>query len=211
MIRGRPSSSASGRRPARAGAGCRGSRRSCGRGAPGGRTATGSRRCRGSRDRCAAGSHRRRRWRTSPRCRCRRPSACASDRRGEVVLGAAVDVVEGLGVVDRDLVELGGRQVAVETPGGAAVPGLVETAVTAGEQVIGVVRVDPQGVVVNVFVGLGHVVEGLAAVLGDLHPGVHRVDGVGVVGIDDQLLVVLGTAADVTATFLQLAPRSVER
>ncbi len=90
-----------------------------------------------------------------------------------VVLGAAVDVVEGLRVVDRHPVELGDRQVLEEALGRAAVEGLVDAAVAADEEVVGVVGVDPQGVVVDVLVLLADPLEGLAAVDGDLQEGVH--------------------------------------
>ena len=121
---------------------------------------------------------------------------------GEVVLGAAVDVVERLVVVDGDLVELGDRQVGEELPGGAAVTGLVQAAVTADQQAVGVVRVDPHGVVVDVLGDHRHAAEALAAVLGDVQPGVQGVDPVGVLRVGDDLLVVLGTARDVVAALL---------
>ncbi len=116
---------------------------------------------------------------------------------GVVVLGAAVDVVERLRVVDRDPVELGDRQVFEEAVGGAAIPGLVDAAVAADQQVVGVVGVDPQGVVVDVLLLLPDPVEGLAAVEGDLEEGVHAVDPVDVVGVGEDLVVVLRAAGDV--------------
>ena len=70
---------------------------------------------------------------------------------GGVVLRAAVDVVEGLRVVDRDPVELRHREVRLELPRRAAVPRLVDAAVVAVQEVVGVLRVDPEGVVVDVL------------------------------------------------------------
>ena len=70
---------------------------------------------------------------------------------GGVVLRAAVDVVEGLRVVDRHPVELRHREVRLELPRRAAVPRLVDAAVVAVQEVVGVLRVDPEGVVVDVL------------------------------------------------------------
>ncbi len=108
-----------------------------------------------------------------------------------VVLGAAVDVVEGLGVVDGHLVELGDREVGDEAPGGREVEALVEPAVGADEQVVGVVGVEGEGVVVGVLVLLGEPTERGATVVGDLDAPVHEVDAVEGVGARHELLVVV--------------------
>jgi hypothetical protein len=57
----------------------------------------------------------------------------------EVVLRAAVDVIEGQGVVGRDIIELRDRQILFEVPGGRAVVRFVEAAVRADEIMTGVV------------------------------------------------------------------------
>ncbi len=92
---------------------------------------------------------------------------------GCVVLSAAIDVVEGSVVVDRDLVKLGDRQVLGVAVGLAAVPGLVQPAITADDQVVGIPRVDPERVIVDVLPPLPQRAKRLAAVLGDLEQGVH--------------------------------------
>ncbi len=119
-----------------------------------------------------------------------------------VVLGAAVDVVEGLGVVDRHAVVLPQRHVGLELPGRAGVPGLVDAAVAADQQVVGVGRVDPQRVVVDVAVLALHPAPALAAVAGDLQEGVEHVDLVDVDRVADQLVVVLRAGAHLRALLL---------
>jgi len=135
---------------------------------------------------------------------CDPTSAGVAGRQAEggVVLGAAVDVVEGEVIVRGGLVELGHRQVGHEAPVAAAVPALVNAAVIAVDQVVGVVRVDPQGVVVHVLAVAAHALERGAAVIGHLHPGVHGVDAVDVLRIGDDLIVILGAARDVVAALV---------
>src|SRR6185369_14860122 len=116
--------------------------------------------------------------------------------------GAAVDVVERQVVVDADAVELGDRQVLDEVPVLAAVPALVDAAVVAVDQVVGVVGVDPQRVVVDVLAVLEAGRPSLAAVLADVDRGVHRVDAVEALGVGHQLLVVLRARRDVAALLL---------
>ncbi len=111
----------------------------------------------------------------------------------EVVLGAAVDVVEGLRVVDADAVELRDRQVRLEDPrwrrGRRSRRGRRRSRPAGGRCSSGSIQMR---VVVDVLVALAEVAQGLAAVLGHLQEDVHGVDAVGVVGIDEDLLVVLG-------------------
>src|SRR5205823_2423191 len=82
------------------------------------------------------------------RPRSRRPA------EGEVVLGAAVDVVKGERVVDVELVELGDREVGEELVVLAAIEALVQTTVATDEEVLGIVGIDPDDVVVDVLVAL---------------------------------------------------------
>ena len=112
------------------------------------------------------------------------------------VLRAAEDVVEGLAVVERELVELRDRQVGEVPPSRALVEGLVEARVGPGQDVCGVGGVDPEGVVVAVLLAAGaQFGEGRAAVAGDVHEDVHLVDHVHVVRRRFDLLVVVGTGA----------------
>src|SRR6185312_10348256 len=113
-----------------------------------------------------------------------------------VVLGAAVDVVERLGVVHRHVHVLAEREVRLPFPRGGAVPALVEAAVAADEVVIGVGGINPDDVVIDVFVGLAQLVEGGAAVVGDGDGGVEFEDAVGVFGVGGDLSVVHGPGLD---------------
>ena len=103
-----------------------------------------------------------------------------------VVLQAAVDVVERRRVVDVDVVVLRNRQVSEERPGRRAIVRTIETAVVADHQVIGVLRVDPDDVVVDVHEALAQRVHRLAAVVGDLEDDVGDVDTIDVlrIGVD---------------------------
>ncbi len=111
--------------------------------------------------------------------------------QGVVVLGAAADVVEGERIVDAEAIELGDRQVLEEAPGGGAVEALVEAAVAADEVVVGVLRIDPDRMIVDVLGLFAQAAKALAAVVGDLQKGVHRVDAVELVRIGEDLGVVV--------------------
>src|SRR5690349_20598821 len=67
-----------------------------------------------------------------------------------VVLRAAADVVRDLEVV-ADVVELAARQVRREIIVAAAVPGDRDPTVVTDDEVVGVVRIDPHRVVVDVY------------------------------------------------------------
>ena len=121
---------------------------------------------------------------------------------GVVVLGAAVDEVDGRGVVDVHPVELGDGQVRGPLPRGPPVEALVEAAVAPDEVVVGVVGVDPDRVVVHVLVALAEVRPRLAGVVRHLQEDVHRVEALGVLRVDEDLLVVHGAAGDVVAALL---------
>ena len=116
-----------------------------------------------------------------------------------IILGAAINIVERRVIVDADLIELGYRQIGFEGPGSAAVEALVDPAVAAGQEIVGVVRIDPQGVVVDVLVALTHLAKVLTPILGHHHPGIHRINPFRIPGVAEQFLVVLRAAADVTA------------
>ena len=124
-----------------------------------------------------------------------------SAERG-IVLRAAVDIVEREIVVGRRLVELRDREVGLELPVRATIPGFVEAPVTAVEHMVRVRGIDPHRVTVHVLVSLGDLAPALAAVLGDVQPGVHGVDAIDIVRIGNQFVVVLRAGADVVATFI---------
>ena len=119
--------------------------------------------------------------------------------KGEVVLRAAIDEVERFALVDRDPVKLRDRQVGHVGPADAAVPGFVEAAIVAVEQVIGVGRVDPHDVVVDMLVFLGEPLPGLAAVLGHMVVGVHCIDAIDPLWVGEKLLVILRPGGTVIA------------
>ncbi len=123
---------------------------------------------------------------------------------GAVVLRTAVDVVEGLVVVDGQLVELRHRQVGDELPVLAQVPSLVEAAVAADQEVVRVLGIEDHGVVVAVLVLVADVAEGRPAVVGDLQPDVRVVDAVEDVRAGPDLLVVVraGPGRDHVAALL---------
>ena len=124
-----------------------------------------------------------------------------STERG-VVLRTAIDVVEREIVVGRRLVELRDREVGLELPGRATIPGFVEAPVTAVEHMVRVRGVDPHRVTVHMLVRFRDLAPALAAVLGDVQPGVHGVDAIDIVRIGNQFVVVLRAGADVVAAFL---------
>ncbi len=124
-----------------------------------------------------------------------RPAQCA------VVLRAAVDEVEGFGVVYCCFVKLCEREILHELPVVGAVKGDVHAAVTADDHVARVVGVDPQCVVVDVPIAHGDGVEGGAAVFGDMHVGVQRVDTIDVGGIAENLVVILRARRAVIGAF----------
>ena len=107
-----------------------------------------------------------------------------------VVLRAAVNVVEGRGIVERDPVKLRGRQIREVTPRVTTVEGLVETAVVSHQEIVGVTRIKGHSVVVNVHVP-AKPTESLAAVFSNVHPHVHRIDMIEVVRVRVNLAVVL--------------------
>jgi len=123
---------------------------------------------------------------------------------GAVVLRPAVDEVEGLRIVQGDLVELRDGEVLEEAPGLAAVPGFVDAPVAAVEDVAGVAGDECHRVVVAVLVLLADRPPRAPAVIGHAHVGIHLVDPVEGVRIREDLLIVVrpGAAADVAVALL---------
>ena len=132
------------------------------------------------------------------------------------ILRAAEHVVERLRVVERKLVELGDRHVREVPERPAVVEALVQPRVRPHEQVQRVLRVDPQRVVVAVFVARRlEVSEGRATVPRDLDEDVHLVHDVRIVrgGFDLLVVVRTGAAGDVRVPplpALTLVERPVE-
>src|SRR5699024_5212543 len=97
---------------------------------------------------------------------------------GGVVLHTAVDAVEGERVVHLHSIELREREVGEVRISRPAIEALVKTAVAPDEQVVGVGRIDPDYVVVDVLVLLAHSGEGLPAILRDHGAHIHGVDAI---------------------------------
>src|SRR5262245_44280817 len=83
----------------------------------------------------------------------------------EVVLRTAINVVERLRVVSRDVVEPCNWKVLFEIPGLAAIKTLINTAVAADEIVIGIVGIDPDVVIIDVLVAFAEPSQRAAAVV----------------------------------------------
>src|SRR5262249_33071019 len=90
-------------------------------------------------------------------------------------------------------------QVGVELPGRPAVEALVDAAVAPHQVVIGVLGVDPDGVAVHVLGLLAEPAQRFPAVVGDLDIHVHDVDTLGVLGVHDEVGVILGLGVEFVA------------
>ncbi len=126
--------------------------------------------------------------------------------QGEIVLRAAVHVVERRGIVHGYTVKLRNGQIGLEVPAAGVVPSFVEAPVTAEYQVLGVGGVDPSDVVVHVLAALAQAFEGLAAVFGPLGIGVHRVDHIDIVRAREELHIVVSTGGMVALLLEAGAP-----
>ncbi len=136
-------------------------------------------------------------WNAGEIVRARRPAP------GKVVLGPAAHVVERRCVVDGHVVELHRRQIGLELPFLGVVPGFVQAAVGAQQPVLGVLRIDPQRVVVHVMVDFVHAVQRLAAVERLAQKHVHHEDAVDVLRIGHDARVVHRSLIE----FVALLPR----
>src|SRR5207237_10013665 len=112
-----------------------------------------------------------------------------------VVLRAAADVIEGARVVGRDPVELRQRQIGEVPPRLHAVIRFVQATVAAHEHVARVAWIPENLVKVDVHTGHRNDPPGLAAVLAAPDVCLRRIHRLGVVRIDDDLIVVAGVAA----------------
>ena len=119
----------------------------------------------------------------------------------EVVLGSAVDVVERLGVVGGDVIELRHRQVRLEVPVHAPIETLVDTAVAADEVMIGIVWIDPDVVIIDVLRSLAETAQGAASVVGHHEKDVHHVDAIYLFWIGDDASVVHRGRVKLVAAF----------
>ena len=81
------------------------------------------------------------------------PAASRSCRPAEriVVLRASVDVVKREIVIHYNIVKLGDRQIRFEIPIGTSIKAFINATVAAYKYVIGVVRVDPNSMVIDML------------------------------------------------------------
>src|SRR3954452_13415231 len=112
-----------------------------------------------------------------------------------IVLRAATNVVERPRIVERDPIELRQRQVRELPPRLHVVVGFIETAVVADQHVTVIAWIPHDFVMIDVHAGQRQVAPGLAAVFAarDLRP--RGVDRLGVLRVDEDLVVVAGVAA----------------
>src|SRR5689334_2250452 len=127
----------------------------------------------------------------------------ARDAHRAVVLLRAADLVGNVRGGD-DVVELGRGLVVLAGPGGAAVVADVGAAVVAVDHAIGIVRRDPEPVVVAVR--RAHRREGATAIDRAIHAGVQHVHGLGIFGIGVDVRVVPGALAQI-ALVVRAPPR----
>ena len=119
-----------------------------------------------------------------------------------VVLRAAVDVVKRLRVVESHFVELRHGKILLVVPVASPVVGLVNTSIGADEKMIGVIRVDPQRMVINMLVSDRHAIEIRPAILRQHDERIQGVHAIDVIGIAEDFVVILGAAGHVAAAFL---------
>ena len=116
-----------------------------------------------------------------------------------VVLRAAIDVVERRAFIHRHTVELCHRQVRLVMPVCTAIPGFINAAIVAVDQMIGVGGVNPQRMIINVLVFFTETLPGFSAVFSHVIEGIHRVHPIRVFRIGYQLLVILRTAGHIVS------------
>src|SRR3984893_6434991 len=92
----------------------------------------------------------------------------------------------GISLVHADVIKLGNRQVVALPPGISAIVGIPDTSIVAGDQMIGVIGIDPH--IVEVAVGTpGNGAETFAAIFAHDQYKVGFVNFIFVFGIDNQV------------------------
>ena len=107
-----------------------------------------------------------------------------------VVLRSAIDVIERLGIIDADAIELRQRQIRFVLPVCGAVPRLVHTAITPDDHVRCIVRINPQRVVIDMAVAPLRTRETLAAIGCDHQERIEDVNLIYIMRIAHDLVVV---------------------
>ena len=102
-------------------------------------------------------------------------------------------------------------RLADEAPVAAAIPRLVHAAIAADDEVISIVRVDPDRVIVDVFLLLTHAAERASAVFGHLQDDVNGVNAIDVMRIGEDLVVVVPASLVASPSSPSSRRRSRER
>ena len=122
-------------------------------------------------------------------------SAGGAKQRAQV-LGAAQDIVKRQRVIHRQLVKLRNGEIGEMPPGCSLVKTFIQPGIAAGQQVIVIVRIDPQRMVVAVFFAPGaQHAEVFAAVTSHVKKDIHLVHQVRVLRRGGQFLVVVRSRA----------------
>src|SRR6056297_292233 len=76
-------------------------------------------------------------------------------------------------------------------PGIGVIPGFIDSAITAHDPVVGILRIDPHAVIVHVFPFFAGSLKGLTTILGVVQPGIHAEYFVDIMGIANDFLVIV--------------------
>ena len=97
------------------------------------------------------------------------------------------------GLVERArAIKLGNGQISHMPPVSTPVVAFIDAAIVAGQQMVGVGGVNPERVIIHMSIVYAHTGPGLAAIFLDLHPGIHGINPVRIMRVDDQLIIILG-------------------
>ena len=124
----------------------------------------------------------------------------------EIILGAAAHVVEGKSVINGNVVKLDGRQICLEAPALEPVVRLGHAAVASHHHMIGIVGIDPYHVIVNMVIGLVHLVQRLPAIIRLAQECVHHINPVHVLWVGEDLRVVHSDRVQLISSFPGRAP-----
>ena len=110
---------------------------------------------------------------------------------GIVVLRSSVDVVERLGIIHRQLVELSHRQIGDKTPGPGQIEGFIKPAIGSDHQIIRIVLFEGDRMVIRMLVLLAHSVECLSSIVGYLHPHIDQIQSTLLMGRCIEFLIIM--------------------
>ncbi len=114
---------------------------------------------------------------------------------GIVVLSTAINIVKRLGIVERELVVLRDRKVFHVTPGFTQIEAFVYPAVGSHHDVVGVGRMENDGMHVAVLIRMRHGRERFASILRFLNRRTHQIETIKLMRARVNLLVVMRSCA----------------